>query len=265
MFHKLPEGKNIYYEFFLQNNESKTLVFLNGLSQSTFSWQPFAKAFENRYNVLLLDNVFQGQSDKTGEWRSFEQHAADLKSLIDFLGLRQIFLAGISYGGAVAQRFMFAYPETVEKAILMSTFAHKTPYFNVIGDSWKRSLEAGGYGLMLDVMLPIVLSPFYFVKPLVPIEVMRGMRTAVNDEPEALLKLMRATEESEDFRPKLEKIAIPTLVIQGQNDPLTTPQMGKAIANSLQNAEFVAIKRKGHTLNLEAIPECIELIGKFLL
>ena len=263
MKHLLPDKLNLYYEYFQRSPQSKTLVFLNGLSQSTLSWFPYVNAFRNDYNILLIDNIFQGQSDKAGEFRTFEQHAADIRHLLDALGLRQVILVGISYGGAVAQRFMVKHTDYVDKAVLLSTFAYKTAYFNELGYSWKRALQADGYGLMFDVMLPSVLGKFYFDNPLVPIDDLRKMRAGVNENRDALLKLMRATEESGDYRHELVNLKIPALVVNGEVDILTTPEMGRGLADALPNSRFVVLKHKGHTLNLEAIPETIDLIRQF--
>ncbi|TAD94726.1 MAG: alpha/beta hydrolase [Bacteroidetes bacterium] len=265
MKHTLTDGKQIYYEYDLQNNQYQTVVFLNGLSQSTLSWKSYAEKLHKNFNVLLVDSIFQGQSDKTGESRSFDQHAADLKSLLDALGLQKIHLIGISYGGAVAMRLMANHTDFVQKAVLMSTFAHKTSYFEQVGYGWQKAVQAGGYPLMFDVMLPMVLGKFYVENPLIPLESMRNFRSGINENADALVKLMQATSESGDYRPNLRKIKIPTLIIHGKDDILTTPEMGKEIAKALENSEFVLLKQKGHTLNVEAIEETIELISNFLM
>jgi 3-oxoadipate enol-lactonase len=268
MKHKLPDGLSLYYEFSPKDSKVPTLLFLNGLSQSTAVWTPFAKMFGKEFNILLVDLIFQGASDAGREYRSFEQHAADVAHLVEKLQkegkISNFVPVGISYGGAVAQRLMCYHGEKISKAILISTFAHKTPYFDFIGLSWRRSLLAGGYELMLDVMLPFVLGQDYFFNPLVPIEDLRKMRLQNNLDTQSLLKLMEATEKSGDFRPKLRQITIPTLVVQGQDDLLTTPQMGRAIAEALPHSRFELIKHKGHTLNLEAIPELMALMNEFL-
>ncbi len=265
MKHRLSDGLEIYYEYYpLPDPQKPVLVFLNGLTQSTMSWAFFLNALKSTHNILLLDLVFQGLSDKKGSFRSFDQHAADVRSLMDTLGITKCVPIGISYGGAVAQRFLVNHNDYCEKAVIISSFAHKTVYFDALGHSWKSALQAGGYPLMLDVMLPSVLAPTYFENPLIPIEQMRQMRLGLNEDKEAILKLMQATETSGDYRPYLQKVKQKVLVIQGDYDPLTTPLMGKAMADALPNSEFVCLPRKGHTLNLEAIPECLALLQKFL-
>ena len=59
MYHKLPDGQRLYYEYYEHQAGLPTLVFLNGLSQSTVIWLPFVPFFKESCNVLLVDLIFQ--------------------------------------------------------------------------------------------------------------------------------------------------------------------------------------------------------------
>lgn len=264
MKYQLPCGNQIYYELHGNENASITLVFLGGLSQSTLAWQAYLPAFAPNYRIVLLDLIFQGQSDNPPQFRTFKEHAEDVNHLLQSLKLQKIVPIGISYGGAVVMRLMYYFPENIYKAVLMATFAHKTPFFDAIGDSWKSALQAGGYPLMLDVMLPFVLGQHYFQNPLIPIETLKQMRISHDLSIDRLSKLMTATAIGEDFRPFLHQVQTPTLVICGQEDILCTPEMHQEIVNALPHATYHEIPNVGHTLNLEAIPQTIELIKGFL-
>ncbi len=261
---KLPDGLSIYYEHHFIDESKYTLVFLNGLSQSTLSWFPIVQVLKNQFNIVLIDSIFQGQSDQKGEYRSFEQHAADVNKILEKIDAKRIVPIGISYGGAIAMRLLTNYPKKIEKSILLSTFAHRTPYFDFIGTSWRRALLVGGYELMLDVMLPAVLGQDYFFNPLIPIQEIQNARLSNKISSESLMKLMDATENSGDYRKKLENITIEVKVIHGAQDILTTPQMGQNIVDAIPKASFKLLPQKGHTLNLEAIPELIMEIESFL-
>lgn len=261
---KLPDGLSIYYEHHFIDESKYTLVFLNGLSQSTLSWFPIVQVLKNQFNIVLIDQIFQGQSDQKGDYRSFEQHAADVNQVLEKVNAKRIVPVGISYGGAVAMRLLVNYPKKIEKAVLLSTFANRTPYFDFIGTSWRRALLVGGYELMLDVMLPAVLGQDYFFSPLIPIQDIQNARLLNKISSDSLMKLMDATENSSDYREELKSVTVQVKVIHGAQDILTTPQMGQNIVDALPNASFKLLPKKGHTLNLEAIPELITEIESFL-
>jgi 3-oxoadipate enol-lactonase len=261
---KTADGLNIYYEVQGNNSSEKTVVFLNGLTQSTMSWGLFMPCFKTDYKVILIDFIFQGQSDKTASSRDFNEHAADVKRVLDEEKIEKATLVGISYGSLVAQNFSVLYPESVEQLILLSTFAHKTPYFEAIEHAWGRALEAGGYNLLVDIMFPTVLSENYFSKPLIPLEVMKQRRLDSNQNKEAIFNLMRATKERKDYRQELKQIKIPTLIIHGEKDLLIPSHMGYEVHLNIKDSKYIIVKNAGHTLNLEKFDEVCDHIIKFL-
>lgn len=264
MFCKTQDGLHLYYEWQGLENTGETLVLLNGLTQSTLSWGLVIPYFKTTYRILLLDFVFQGQSDKTGHWRDFYQHADDVISVLDKEGITKAHILGLSYGSLVAQHLAVKHPGRLQKLMLVSTFAHKTPYYEAIELSWWRALEMGGYNLLLDIMLPSVLSEGYFSNPLIPIEAMKEMRRETNQNKEALLNLMRATKESGDFRPTLRRITAPTLIVQGEKDLLLPVHLANEVHLNIKGSRFIVIPNAGHTLNLEHVPDMCQLAAGFL-
>jgi 3-oxoadipate enol-lactonase len=264
MFCKTTDNLNIYFEVQGDENAKETVVFLNGLSQSTISWILTTPHFKNDYRIILIDFIFQGQSDKTGEWRSFDTHARDVVSVLDYLKIDKAIVAGLSYGSLVAQHLAINHGNRISKLLLISTFAHKTPYYDAIELSWWRALEFGGYNLMLDIMLPSVLSENYFLNPLIPIDLMKQTRQEANEDKQALFKLMRATKERVDYRPELKKITVPTMIIQGEKDLLLPVHMANEVAKAIPNSQFKVIPLVGHTLNLEAVPQMVKAMKDFI-
>lgn len=263
MFVQTKDSKKIYVEVINEEKDLPVLLFLNGLSQATMSWGFVVPHFKDNYKIILMDFVFQGNSEKEGEWRTFDQHAEDVISVLDELKVAQATLIGLSYGSIVAQHVGVLFPNRVSKLILLSTFAHKTPYYEAIELSWKRALEMGGYGLMLDVMLPYVLSDTYFSHPIIPIDLLKSMRKDVV-EAKALEKLMTATLNMNDYRKELKKINCPTLVIHGGKDLLFPVELGKSVADHIDEAKFKVIPTAGHTLNLEEVPQVVAEIKEFI-
>lgn len=264
MICKTNDQLNLHYEIHGNENADNCIIFLNGLSQATVSWLLTIPFFKENYKIILMDFIFQGQSDKTGEYRNFDTHASDVITLLNHLKIDKVIVAGLSYGSLVAQHMAVNHGERIEKLILISTFAHKTAYSEAIELAWWRSLEIGGYALMLDIMLPTVLGEDYFKNPLIPIDMMKQMRQGANNDKEALFKLMQATKERIDYRQELKKVQVPTLVIQGQKDLLFPVHMAQEVANAIPDAKLEVIPFAGHTLNLEAIPQMCHLIKKFI-
>lgn len=264
MYSKTSDGLNIYYEVRGNTSSASTLVFLNGLTQATFAWGFFLPHFEKEHRIILIDFIFQGRSDKTGEWRNFDTHARDVCKVLDQEKINSCTLIGISYGSLVAQHFALLFPDTLSRLVLLATFAHKTPYYEAVELAWWRALEKGGYNLMLDIMLPSVLSEDYFQHPLVPINLMKESRQELNQDKEAIFKLMKATRMRPDYRKQLKGIHAPTLIIQGEKDLLLPVHLAEEVHASIPQSKLVIIKGAGHTLNLEKVQEVCAEIKYFL-
>lgn len=264
MKHFLPDGLGLYYEVSGNEAAGRTIVFLNGLSQSTVAWSAVAPVFASEYRIVLLDLIFQGQSDRATDFRTYDAHAADVMHLLQTLKIEQPVVCGLSYGSAVAQHLLVNYPDQFAGGILLATFGHNTPQFNSIGRSWESALRAGGYPLMLEVMLPVVLGRNYFENPLVPIETLKENRLGNPPDAESLIQLMRATEARTDYRNELRNISAPVMVAQGEMDFLIPPVVAQQVSEHIPRSEFIVIPGVGHTLNLEAIPQINKLIRNFL-
>lgn len=259
----LRDKQKLYYEVIGDIKADKSIFLLNGLSQSTASWLFFYPHFTSNYRVILVDFIFQGNSSKEGNSRSFDQHSEDIIELADYLQLNKIIPIGLSYGSIVAQHLAVNYPKRIEKIVLLSTFAHKTPYYEAIELSWIRALDLGGYDLMLDVMLPFVLSDNYFANPIIPVDILKSARKDLV-ESRALKKLMDATLALKDYRPQLLKINCPALIIHGAKDTLFPIEFGKSVADHIDDSKFIVLENVGHTLNLEGVQEVVKHIKEFL-
>ena len=262
---KTIDDLNVYYEVQGNTSSQETLVFLNGLTQSTVSWLFVLPYFKEKYKIILIDFIFQGQSDKAEHWRDFDQHANDVKHVLQQEKINKATIIGLSYGSMVAQNFAVNHPNFVNKLILISTFAHKTPYYEAIELSWWRALELGGYNLMLDIMLPSVLSEEYFSHPIIPIQLMKEARLDAQQNKQAIFNLMQATKERKDYRPNLETITAPTLIIQGEKDLLLPVHLAQEVHKHIKYSKLKVISNAGHTLNLEHVPDVCGYIKEFLL
>ncbi|MCS7075765.1 MAG: alpha/beta hydrolase [Bacteroidia bacterium] len=266
MYLTLPDKALLYYEVLpcATLSDAQWIVWLNGLTQSTISWKLTIPYFEKTHHQLLVDFIFQGQSSAADKFRTFEQHAADIFTLLEHLNIDKVHVSGISYGGAVALRMMHLYPQKINTAILISTFAYKTPFFEAIGEMWRKALMIGGYEHLIDVILPIGLGSSYFENPIIPIEVLRNNRINQQLKPENILALMQATADSGNYLPQISGSMIKTLIVHGEEDFLCPPKFGQVLHKVLPNSKFVVIPKAGHTLNLEAVPKLSDHILNFI-
>lgn len=110
----LINGKTLYYEIY---GEGEPLFLLHGYTQSSVSWKPYVKDYENDYEVYLIDLTGHGKSEPFKETLSIRSVAEDLNSLIQYLQLEKIKAIGFSFGGDVLYQLALINPSVISSMI----------------------------------------------------------------------------------------------------------------------------------------------------
>ncbi|MEO0752700.1 MAG: alpha/beta hydrolase [Pseudomonadota bacterium] len=120
-FHNLRvDGLSIRVMDRLDASDEIPLIVCNGIGQSCETVQPFLKHVSGR-RVISFDAVGAGKSDCAETHLSMEEHAQVLHGVMDELGIEQADIMGISWGGALAQQLVRAYPDRCRRLILALT------------------------------------------------------------------------------------------------------------------------------------------------
>jgi len=110
----LINGKILYYEIY---GEGEPLFLLHGYTQSSVSWKPYVKDYENDYEVYLIDLTGHGKSEPFKEDLSIRSVADDLNSLIQYLQLEKIKAIGFSFGGDVLYQLALINPTVITSMV----------------------------------------------------------------------------------------------------------------------------------------------------
>lgn len=126
-FVKISKTRELYVDWMKARDGKPTLVLLNGLTYSTYSWDRYAEALNRQgYGVLRYDMFGMGRTllkyAPITTRIELKDQTGDLRALLVKLGLTKINLAGLSYGGGIAIAFTYQYPEMINKLILLAPF-----------------------------------------------------------------------------------------------------------------------------------------------
>ena len=98
-----------------------TIVFQHGFAGVAESWEYQLAHLANRYRVIAPDLRGHGQSDAPHSSYSMSELVQDMHDVVENLNVPERFvLAGHSFGGAVCIEFANAYPERIDKLILVA-------------------------------------------------------------------------------------------------------------------------------------------------
>ncbi|HEY5731303.1 MAG TPA: alpha/beta hydrolase, partial [Anaerolineales bacterium] len=152
-------GVNIYYEIH-GPEDAPVLVLNNGvIMNAATSWVYQTKTLSKHYRLLQYDCRGQGGSDHPESPYSMKGHADDLSELLDALNIEEAHVAGISYGGEVAQAFALKYPNKVRSLILMDTVSEVSQELRMVVQSWVDALNTGSALAFFNATVPWNFSP----------------------------------------------------------------------------------------------------------
>ena len=158
-------------------------------------------------------------------------------------------LAGLSMGGYVALAIMRAAPDRVDRLALLDTGARAdTPEQS---ERRKLQIEMALSGRFAEI--PDLQWPFLVHKDRQNEEALKRIVRLMAEEtgPEAFVRQQRAIMTRPDSRSTLAAIRCPTLVLVGEGDQLTPPDLAKEIHGLVAGSRLVVVPDCGHLSAIE--------------
>jgi 3-oxoadipate enol-lactonase len=251
----------LYYE--LHGPEGAPLLVLNNgiLMNATSSWVFQTRTLAQHYRLLQYDCRGQGQSEHPASPYSMEMHADDLAALLTCLGYEKAHIAGISYGGEVAQAFGLKYPERTLSLILADTVSEVGAELRIIVDSWLDSATAADANAFFNVTVPWNFSQaFITANPALLADAKK--RYALLDFP-AVANLCECFL-NVDFTARLGELKYPTCIIVGSLDILKGTSYASILKNGIPHAELHILQGAGHASCWECPQEFNTIVLGFL-
>jgi pimeloyl-ACP methyl ester carboxylesterase len=163
-------------------------------------------------------------------------------------------LAGLSMGGYLAFAIMRIAPERVTRVALLDTSARAdTPEQTVTRKAQIAMTQAGRFAEIPDMSMPRYVHPNRQNDSAVTATV---RRMAEETGPDAFIRQLNAIMSRPDSRPVLSAIRCPTLVLVGDADAATPPDLAREIADGIPDARLVVVPDCAHLSTLEQ-PEAV--------
>jgi len=163
-------------------------------------------------------------------------------------------LAGLSFGGYIAFEMMRQASARVVKLALLDTSARADAAEQIAARKTQIAMaQTGRYGEIADLSIPR-----YLHRDRQNDSVMTGIVRLMIEEtgPEAFVRQLQAIMSRPDSRPLLASVHCPTLVLVGDGDEATPPELNKEIADGIAGARFVVVQNCGHLSTIER-PEAV--------
>jgi proline iminopeptidase len=265
----LPDGYNLNIE---ELGSGFPLIVLHGgpgLDHQMF--RPYLDPLAAEYRLLYVDERGQGRSERVDPATlSLDRFACDVELMVQALRLEAFALLGHSFGAIIATNH--ALELGTAAAYVISGGADES---NAMLADVEASLEALGdagkaiaaswedektvqTGEQLRQLLRVQM-PFHFHREPPP-----GYAEETVGAPEVLRHFANAGYGDFDYRPRLGRVAKPTLVLVGEHDRTTTPRAARTLHEGIADSELVIIPDAGHLSFVEQTDAYLDAVRRFL-
>jgi pimeloyl-ACP methyl ester carboxylesterase len=251
------------------------VVFLHGLSGSWPNWLEQLPAFAESRRAIALDLPGFGHSPMPGEQISISGYARLLDGLMGALGIDAAAVVGNSMGGFVGAELAIAYPQRVERLVLVSAAGLST-YRNPRGmravrtlgvveqiiaasTAWvasKSDAVARRPGLRNSTLGLVVRHPSQLPAALAAEQIRGSGKPGFMQAARALLTY--------PIEERLPEIACPTLIVWGDEDRLISVRDADAFEQLIPDSRKVVFRHTGHMAMLERPAAFNRLLEGFL-
>lgn len=198
-----------------------------------------------RYRVTRVDLRGFGRSDAPGG--SFS-HAADLRAVLDALGIEEAALVGASFGGLVALDLAASQPERVSGLVLADAPlpGHEwSAEVEAFGAAEEEALAAGDLDVATEVNVDFWLpSASEAVRAAIREQQRNAFALQIGSDAEAELL-------TDELPSRLETLAVPALVLVGESDHADFHAIADRLAGALPSTGRATIPGAGHLPSLE--------------
>lgn len=266
---------------YLTTGEGPPLVALHGIGSTAASWVPLLDALRDRFTVYVPERPGRGLSTPVDYERKeydFRRYGVDyVVAFLDALGLDSVDVLANSLGGFQSLALSIDHPERLKRQCLVGApagLSRKPPLLmrllgtRRIGD-WLASVtspdtveEARETYRRINVEDDSALPDVFFEVGLRGEEI-PGRTDSVRSLTRAIVGI-RGSPSRFDLREPLQDCTVPTRFIWGTEDYFWGPEVGRAVARSMPDAELVTLDGHGHTPWLEPTNAAEREIRTFL-
>jgi pimeloyl-ACP methyl ester carboxylesterase len=255
--------------------EGPAIVFVHGLSGSWPNWLEQLPVFAQDHRVIAMDLPGFGHSPMPRERITISGYGRILDSLLETLGVSAATVVGNSMGGFVSAELAIAFPQRVERLVLVSgagisTYRHRDveriePFLRrlapmlAVYTAWTATRSdrmARRRGLRNLTLGMVTRHPGRLPAPLAA-EQLRGAGKP------GFMQGLRANIDY-PIRERLPEIACPTLIVWGEDDKVIPVADASVFEELIPNSRKVIFKDTGHMAMLERPASFNRLLADFM-
>ena len=234
--------------YILNQNQGIPIIFIHGVGLNHKIWKPQFDVFEN--TIVAYDILGHGKTPLESSNLSFDNFSRQLLNLIDELNFKKIHLVGFSIGSLIARNFAENYNNKLESlTLLCSIFKRSKEQQQIVNDRFELSKKSRS--LSKQALKRWFTDEYILQNPKIYEEISSMLN---ENNMEDFLKIYELFVKHKDNE-KFENIKVKTLIMTGEFDSGSTPEMSKNLSKCIKNSKVKIIKNGKHLCSIECADE----------
>lgn len=250
-------GQKIHY---LEAGSGPTVILLHGLGGSTQVWQFNIGPLAEKFHVVVPDQIGFGKSDKPLVNYRIRTYVDFLDQFCKQLKIERASLVGNSMGGWIAAHFAAAFPDRVDKLVLVDAGGYAPPkdFDTRVFYDLNPTTREGMKVLSAKVFYNKLFLTDTAIDQAMTARLAAGDGFTIKSITESIIR-------GEDYLDETVKtIKRPTLLVWGRQDGLIPLADAERFKRDIAGSQLVVIDQCGHVPNIEKAVEFNAITLKFL-
>jgi 3-oxoadipate enol-lactonase len=252
-------GMELHYE---RAGAGPPLLLIQGMSGTRLAWgEPLLELLRADFDVVVFDNRGIGDSAPVTEPFTIAQMATDTVGVLEAVGWEDAHVFGISMGGMIAQELALAAPERLRTLTLGCTYCGGPGSALASPATLERlaaGMQSGDRELAIRTAFEVNVSAAFAAQD-GAYAAFRAMAKSL-PAPVPVIMLQLQAIAGHDTSARLPSLALPTLVIHGDEDIMLPVQNGRQIASLIPDAQLEILHGVGHMFWWEQPARAAELV-----
>jgi pimeloyl-ACP methyl ester carboxylesterase len=222
------------------------VLLIGGLGDTVESWQFQLDGLADRYRLTAFDNRGAGRTPMPETPVTVQGMADDAAGVLRALDMPWAHVAGFSGGSKIAQELALRHPELVRSLVLQSTWPAPDAYLRKWGQfvRWLAEVAPSERAFLEGFFLDIY-TPRAHIDGTVDQIIDEVLAFPHKQASEDLQRSLDAFLDH-DTSDRLTQIAAPTLVLAGGLDTTSRPELCRAVAELIPDAQFEVMEEESH-------------------
>lgn len=236
---------------FSASGRGTPLLLIHGVGLDATIWDRMLPELARHHRVIVYDMLGHGASPRPEPDVTLRDYAVQACRLLDHLGIAGCAVAGFSMGALVVEEMAISFPAHVTRLAAISGVYARTPAQQLAVRTRALEIAVRGVAHLIAPALERWLTPqFRTANPELVQSIEKRMRE--NDATGYLRSQAIFATADEDLAHRVDAIRCPALIVTGEHDSGSTPEMATGLAAHIAGSQVVIMPGLRHLLPIEA-------------